>query len=265
MANRAQFENSNEIGVFANLTNAYCLVAIGGSENFYSAFETELGDHIPIVHTSIAGCRFVGRVTVGNRKGLLVPSTCTDSELLHIRNAIPDSVVVQRIEERLSALGNCIVCNDHVALVHTDIDRETEDIISDVLGVEVFRQTIAGNALVGSYCKITNQGGLVNPRTTVEDLEELSSLLQVPLVAGTVNRGSDVIGAGLVANDWTAFCGMDTTSTEISVVEGIFKLQGANASRIARYSLIILIFLDIVLTYSLTHREMKSSLIDSLT
>ena len=31
----AQFENSNEIGVFANLTNAYCLVALGASENFY--------------------------------------------------------------------------------------------------------------------------------------------------------------------------------------------------------------------------------------
>lgn len=36
----------------------------------------------------------------------------------------------------------------------------------------------------------------VAPQTTVEDLDELSSLLQVPLVAGTVNRGSDVIGAG---------------------------------------------------------------------
>jgi len=32
-------------------------------------------------------------------------------------------VVVQRIEERLSALGNCIACNDYVALVHPDIDR----------------------------------------------------------------------------------------------------------------------------------------------
>ena len=31
----AQFENSNEIGVFSRLTNSYCLVAIGGSENFY--------------------------------------------------------------------------------------------------------------------------------------------------------------------------------------------------------------------------------------
>jgi hypothetical protein len=35
MATRCQFENSNEIGVFAKLTSAYCLVALGGAENFY--------------------------------------------------------------------------------------------------------------------------------------------------------------------------------------------------------------------------------------
>jgi len=176
------------------------------------------------VHTSIAGCRFVGRVTAGNKRGLLVPNTATDQELQHLRNSLPDSVRVQRVEERLSALGNCISVNDHVALVHTDLDRETEEIVADVLGVEVFRQTIAGNALVGSYCVFSNAGGMVHPRTSIEDQEELSSLLQVPLVAGTVNRGSDVLGGGMVVNDWAAFCGMDTTSTELSVVEGIFRL-----------------------------------------
>lgn len=225
MAFRMQFEGSNEIGVFAKLTNTYCLVAIGGSENFYSIFESELADDIPVIHASIGGCRIVGRVTVGNRHGLLVPNTTTDQELQHIRNSLPDSVRMERIEERLSALGNVIACNDYVALVHPDLDRETEEIIADTLKVEVFRHTVADLSLVGSYCCISNQGGLLHPRTNTESLDELSSLLQIPLVAGTVNRGSDVIAAGLVVNDWAAFCGFDTTSTEISVIESIFKLQ----------------------------------------
>lgn len=64
MAVRAQFENSSEIGVFARLTNAYCLVAYGGSDNF-RVFEAELHDHIPVVRASVAGCRVIGRLTVG--------------------------------------------------------------------------------------------------------------------------------------------------------------------------------------------------------
>ncbi|KAJ2817038.1 Eukaryotic translation initiation factor 6 [Coemansia erecta] len=232
MAVRAQFENSNEVGVFSKLTNSYCLVALGGSENFYSVFESELSDVVPVIHTSIAGTRIIGRLTAGNRRGLLVPNTTSDQELQHIRNSLPESVAIQRIEERLSALGNVIACNDYVALVHPDLDRETEEIIADVLGVEVFRQTVADNVLVGSYCALSNQGGLVHPRTSLQDQDELSSLLQVPLVAGTVNRGSDVIGAGMVVNDWSAFAGMDTTSTELSVIESIFKLQDAHPSSI---------------------------------
>ena len=232
MASRAQFENSNDIGVFSKLTNSYCLVAVGGSENFYSVFEGELADAIPVLHATIAGTRCIGRLTAGNRKGLLVPSTTTDQELQHLRNSLPDGVAIQRVEERLSALGNVIACNDYVALVHPDLDRETEEIVADVLGVEVFRQTIASQVLVGTYCAISNQGALVHPRTTIEEQAELSTLLQVPLVAGTVNRGLDMVGAGLVVNDWTAFAGLDTTSTELSVIESIFRIQDAKPTAI---------------------------------
>jgi translation initiation factor 6 len=182
--------------------------------------------------------------------------------------------------------------------------QETEELIADVLGVEVFRQTIAGNVLVGSYCKFSNQGGLVHPQTSIEDLDELSSLLQVracpciylqpslkptqapstaagsigtadssvgsrvapsrsdaagmqklsggnsvassqvPLVAGTVNRGSEVIACGMAANDWIAFCGLDTTATELQVVESVLKLRDAQPAAIVN--------------------EMRSSLIDSM-
>ena len=130
----------------------------------------------------------------------------------------------------MSALGNVISCNDYVALIHPEVDKNTEEIIADVLGVEVYRTTIAGNALVGSYSVLTNKGGLVHPMCSVAELDELSTILQIPLCAGTVNRGSDVVASGLVGNDWSAFCGLDTTSTELSVVDAIFKLAETSKS-----------------------------------
>lgn len=230
MANRAQFESSSDVGVFARLTNSYCLTPMGTSENFHSVFEAELTKHMPVVHCSIGGTRIVGRTTIGNRHGLLVPSICTDTEMSHLRNCLPEGVAVQKVEERMSALGNCIACNDYVAICHPDMDRETEEVVQDVLQVDVFRATIASNSLVGSYCCLTNQGGLVHPKMQVNEMEELSQLIQLPVTAGTVNRGSDVIGAGVVANDWVAFCGFDTTATEIGVLETIYKLQNAPAA-----------------------------------
>ena len=58
-----------------------------------------------------------------NKHGILVPNATTDQELQHIRNSLPDSVSVQRVEEKLSALGNVVACNDYVALVNPDLDR----------------------------------------------------------------------------------------------------------------------------------------------
>jgi translation initiation factor 6 (eIF-6) len=59
------------------LTNSYCIVAQDNSTNFYSVFEKELSDYIPVFTASINGCRIIGSLGVGNKNGFLCPSTTT--------------------------------------------------------------------------------------------------------------------------------------------------------------------------------------------
>ena len=225
MAIRCRYESSNEIGVFSLLTNSYCLVGLGSSENFYADFEAELANHIPVVHSTISSTKIVGAMMAGNKRGLLVPSIITDNELQHLRNSLPDSVKIRKVDDRISALGNCISCNDYVALVHPEFDKESEELIADILGVEVFKTTVAGNALVGTYSVFNNMGGIVHPATTMEEFEELANLMQVQIGAATINRGSEILGSGVVVNDWISFCGAECTSAEIDNIEKIFKIS----------------------------------------
>lgn len=226
MVSRCKYQNSSEIGAYARITNGYALIPFNTSENFFTAFEERMAEHVPVFHASIAGTAILGRLCVGNSKGLLVPSTTTDQELQHLRDCLPDKVVVQRVmDEPLSALGNVISCNDHVAIHHMDLEPQTVEIIGDVLGVDTFPGVIADESLVGTYCVFSNRGGVVCPKISVEQMEELAGQLSVELTAATVNRGQSLLGAGICANDWSLFCGWDTTALEIANLSRIFKIQ----------------------------------------
>lgn len=53
-----------------------------GSTNFYSTFEAELADVIPVVQTSIGGTRIIGRLTAGVLPTLVSCESQTDVYVL---------------------------------------------------------------------------------------------------------------------------------------------------------------------------------------
>lgn len=226
MSYRIDFEGSSDIGAYTVLTNKYCIVGRSKSRNYYSHFQEHL--NIPLIETTINNIKNVRSLCVGNKNGILVPSTTTDYELLHLCNLLPDNIKIKKINERLNALGNVIECNDYVALVHPDINDENIRIINDVLMVDVIKHEVGSEPLVGTFSVMNNQGMLVHPRTSLDEIEELCNILSLNVIAGTINKGSSVIGGGLVVNDSVAFLGYKSTATEISVIENTFKLVDGN-------------------------------------
>lgn len=59
-----QYENSSEVGVFSLLTSKYCIVP-QGNPHFFSTFDGELSDTIPVIQATFAGTKIIGRLCAG--------------------------------------------------------------------------------------------------------------------------------------------------------------------------------------------------------
>ncbi|GFP86775.1 eukaryotic translation initiation factor 6-2 [Phtheirospermum japonicum] len=148
-------------------------------------------------------------------------------ELEDLMNHLPESVVVKRVEDKIFDLGNYVVCNDHVAISWPGIDPETKEMVADVLGIDTFDPEVYGNENMRTSLVLSNAGGLVGPTDYSQVLPyyKLLRLIDMPVVTGTVNGGSGLLGAHLTVNDSKAFCGSMTTEAEISVIKKALKVD----------------------------------------
>jgi translation initiation factor 6 len=72
---------------------------------------------------------------------------------------------------------------------------------------------------VGAAAVVTNKGGLFHPKIDDQELKELEDLFGVPIVKGTANYGTPLIGACLIGNSKGAITGDSTTGIELGRIE----------------------------------------------
>lgn len=215
------YQGKNEIGAFIRMTNTYVIVGSSKNKTVLNFFQENV--NCPIIEATINSTWNIGVQSIGNSKGLVLPDTCTDQELIHIRNRMPDNIKVARIEERWNCLGNIMLCNDHIGIIHPSVCDETIALLEEVLEIPIYKRKIGDRELVGTYAVANNRGMLVYPGITENEMRELGELTNMRVIAGTVNNGYSEVGGGMVVNDWLQISGMKTTPVEIAVLESVFN------------------------------------------
>lgn len=214
MIRRINLAGNPNLGVTLAATDKVVLSPSNLGEKMVHVVEECL--QVPVIKTPISGSSLAGALAVGNSRGFLVSKYAFDHEIETIKES---GLEVERIPDRLTAVGNIILANDHGALVNPLLSDKAVEVVSQTLDVEVVRGSIANFKITGSVAVANNKGVLVHPSASTEELEFLEKTMKVPVDVGTVNQGTRLVGAGAVANSKGVLVGEKTTGPEMARIE----------------------------------------------
>ncbi len=188
MIRRIDLAGNPNLGVSIAVTDKMALVPPNLGEKMVGVIEECL--QVPVIKTPISGSSLAGALAVGNSRGFLLSKFAFDNEIKEIKKS---GLEVERIPDRLTAVGNIILANDHGALVNPLLSDESIKVVSETLDVDVVRGSIAKFKINGSVAVATNKGVLVHPSATSEEIEFLEKVMKVPADVGTVNQGTRLV------------------------------------------------------------------------
>ncbi|HJJ58971.1 MAG TPA: translation initiation factor IF-6 [Methanocorpusculum sp.] len=207
------------IGVFARAFDDVAFVPIDSPEEFKTKIAEALD--VDVVETFIQGSSVIGLLLTGNSNGFVASGLIQDSEL----DILQEYGDVLLLGEEMNAAGNVILANDSFAVVHPDMSSEMRRMVGEFLKVPTIPMSFAGVGTVGMACAITNSGILLPARAAPEEIAALESQIPVadfPVGTGSVNMGSNMIGAGLILNNKGYLAGNTTSGFELGRIEDVF-------------------------------------------
>ncbi|RLE73192.1 MAG: translation initiation factor eIF-6, partial [Thermoprotei archaeon] len=116
-----------------------------------------------------------------------------------------------------NALGNILLVNDKVVLIHSDLAKRNKVVlkkIEDVLDVEVIDYNFSF-PIMGTVAVANNRGVLTHPSLKDEELEFIKNTLGLRVGKGTVNMGSPYVRSGLIVNSHGFLAGLKTSGLEM--------------------------------------------------
>ena len=206
------------IGIYTKVNNQFVFVPNGfaktKAENLANYLQT---DYLTI---SIANTRLLGILAVLNNHGMLLPNTCSQEEIDHLKKHT--DLNIKLLDVKYNALGNLICANDKGGIVSPTIDIKYVKEIEDALDIEVLQKKIAGFYQVGAVMSATSNGGIIHPLTDEDDVSTFSNILGVKIEPATINGGIPFVSSGILANDNAIVVGTLTNGPEIMMLTSAF-------------------------------------------
>lgn len=217
MIKRLNLGGNPNLGVSIAATEKLAIIPPNLTPETVALIEESL--EVETVETLISGSSLAGALTCGNSNGFVVSKYAFDREIEAIKDT---GVEVERIPDRLTAVGNIVLANDSGAIVNSLLSDEAVELVSQVLDVDVVRGTIAKFKITGAVAAATNKGVLLHPSASSQDIELVEKILKAPADVGTVNNGTSLVGACTVANSKGVIVSSNTTGPELARIEETF-------------------------------------------
>lgn len=214
MLKRLTLGGNPNLGVYVAATEEYAFVPPQTTDKEVDQFAETL--EVDVVRMGVGGTRLVGSLLVANRHGVAVSGILTDLEAKRLQKT---GLNVVGIDHPLNAAGNMLLVNDKGGLVGAEYPKELVKRLEDVLDVELLQGTLADLVTVGMAAEATDRGVLVHPKASAEEQATVREALHADVMPGTINHGTALIGAGIVANSKGAAIGSQTTGIEIGRID----------------------------------------------
>lgn len=205
---QTDYKGNENIGFYGVVSDTYAVFTVD--------FKTrDLFDNHCVKDIRIGGTDLIGLFATGNSNGLVVPDLVRDHEAEQLRDS---DVPFHIVEDRYTAIGNLILCNDTGCIISPHLE-DHRDAIADGLDVPVETGTVAGLNIPGSCGVATNKGVLLHRDATEDELAHVEDVLGVDADIGSVNFGSPYVHSGILANSTDLLIGPNTTGPETQRIQ----------------------------------------------
>ncbi len=222
---KSQVFGRSLIGVYLTANNTYVLYPPTLLKPILKKYKNIFKE--PFYPITIHSSNLLGIYTASNKFGIIVPHIIKDDEYEKLKeifkdvNNTPQIGVLKSID---NAYGNLILCNDKGAII-SSLLKDFREEIEDTLSVETVIFEFANSYLPGSISLANNNGCLVHPLSTDDEIEFISSILKVDEAdVSTINRGIPYLSSGAIVNDKSGIFGINSTGPELMRITSVLQL-----------------------------------------